>query len=538
MASQLNFNLSRRQWLMKIALAAGSGALYQAMTSLGHAAPSDFEGPFKLEGAPEKGTRVLILGAGLAGMVAALELHKAGYDVTILEYQDRAGGRNWTLHGGDRYTEMGGFSQSCEFDEGLYINPGPWRIPFHHRALMHYCKQLNVKLEPFVQYNFNAFLHESGGFEGKPQRFRHIYNDFKGHTAELLAKAVDQDKLDAPVSTEDKELLLEALRRHGALNEDLSYTKGLISSETRGYAREPGGGLDAAPDPSDPIALDDLLRSGLWRNMDMHTLYEFQQTLFQPVGGMGVIGQAFARELEGMITLNAKVIEIQQSDDGVSVTYVDRNGNENDKQIAKADWCVCTIPLSVLSQIPMQVGRDMQAAVNAIAYAPAVKVGAQFKRRFWEEDDAIYGGISYTDLPISQISYPSTDYLSGGKGVLLAAYTFGPDAVRFTSMPPEERVARSIEYGAQIHHQYKEEFENGISVAWHRVPWVMGCYGMWTEATRRDHYDNLCEIDGRIVLAGEHASYINAWQEGALLSGLDAISRLHERAKTAATASA
>lgn len=105
-------------------------------------------------------------------------------------------------------------------------------------------------------------------------------------------------------------------------------------------------------------------------------------------------------------------------------------------------------------------------------------------------------------------------------------------------MPPEERVARSIEYGAQIHHQYKEEFENGISVAWHRVPWVMGCYGMWTEATRRDHYDNLCEIDGRIVLAGEHASYINAWQEGALLSGLDAISRLHERAKTAATASA
>ena len=75
-------------------------------------------------------------------------------------------------------------------------------------------------------------------------------------------------------------------------------------------------------------------------------------------------------------------------------------------------------------------------------------------------------------------------------------------------MPPAERVARAVEFGASIHPQYKSEFENGIAVAWHRVPFTLGCAGDWTEEARAQHYDNLCQIDGRIVLAGEHASYI------------------------------
>jgi monoamine oxidase len=172
----------------------------------------------------------------------------------------------------------------------------------------------------------------------------------------------------------------------------------------------------------------------------------------------------------------------------------------------------------------------MKAAIDAVPYGSSVKFGLQFKRRFWEEDEHIFGGISYTDLPIRQISYPSAGYNGGGKGVLLGGYTFnGPNSYEFTAMPPAERVRLAVEYGAQIHPQYRTEFETGISVAWHRVPFTLGCAGEWSDETRRDHYDNLCQIDGRIVLAGEHASYIPAWQEGAILSALDAITRLHER---------
>jgi monoamine oxidase len=104
---------------------------------------------------------VLILGAGMAGMTAAYELRNAGYKVQVLEYNGRAGGRNWSLRGGDRYTELGGATQQCQFDKDLYINPGPWRIPYHHHGMLNYCKKLGVPLEAFFQVNYNAYLHSS-----------------------------------------------------------------------------------------------------------------------------------------------------------------------------------------------------------------------------------------------------------------------------------------------------------------------------------------------------------------------------------------
>src|SRR5579875_1964656 len=128
--------------------------MYLAMDGLGFAQASSYKGPIRLDGDP-KGASVLILGAGIAGMVAALELREAGYKVQVLEYNARAGGRNWTLRGGDTYTELGGATQHCGFDKGLYINPGPWRLPYHHHGILHYCKQLGVPLEAFVQVNYN-----------------------------------------------------------------------------------------------------------------------------------------------------------------------------------------------------------------------------------------------------------------------------------------------------------------------------------------------------------------------------------------------
>jgi monoamine oxidase len=520
--------VTRRDLLSLIGAVSGSAAMYHAMTSLGFASDSGYKGPIKLDGDP-KGASVLILGAGLAGMTAALELRKAGYRVRILEFNSRAGGRNWTLRGGDWYTELGGIRQTCEFEQGLYINPGPWRIPYHHRAILDYCKRLGVALEPFVQLNHNAFLHAAGAFGGAPQRIRDVKTDFQGQVSELLAKATRQGKLDEAVSKEDREILMQALRSWGALDSNYAYRANVISGDFRGYAREPGGGLGAEPIPGEPLNLSDILKSRLWRYLQNFALHTFQTTMFQPVGGMDMIGKAFAREVGDLIRYDAKVTRIQQDDRGVTVTYADLK-SPSTPQRADADWCVCTIPLSILSQIPVDVGGRMKAAIDAVPYSPSVKIGLQFKRRFWEEDEAIYGGISYTDLPIRQIAYPNTGFNGAGRGVLLGAYLFGgPNAYEFTSMQPAERVARAVEFGARIHPQYRTEYENGIAVAWHRVPFALGCAGNWTDQARAEHYDNLCQIDGRIVLAGEHASYIPAWQEGAILSSLDAITRLHDR---------
>jgi monoamine oxidase len=520
--------LNRRRLIELVGASLGGAGAYQVMTRLGFASESPYRGPIRLDGDP-KGASVVILGAGLAGMTAAIELDRAGYRVSVLEFNDRPGGRNWTIRGGDVFTELGGATQTCAFDAGLYFNPGPWRIPYHHYAILDYCRRFGVALEPFVQLNHNAYLHSSTAFGGKPQRIRDVKADFDGGLAELLAKATRKGALDEEVSTEDREVLLESLRSLGALDKDFRYQAGEDSAAHRGYAKDPGGGLGAEPIHGEPIGLNDILTSRLWRGLESFAYYDFQTTMMQPVGGMGRIGEAFARQIPDRIRYRAKVVAIRQDETGVAVTFEDLNAG-GAVQEAKADWCVCALPLTILSQLPANVSAPMKAAIDAVPYASVVKFGLQFSRRFWEEDEHIFGGISYTDLPIRQISYPSANLNSGGKGVLLGGYTWdGPNSYEFTSMPPAERLKRAIEFGAQIHPQYPKEFENGVAVAWHRVPFTLGCAGDWSDEARKAHYNDLCQIDGRIVLAGEHASYIPAWQEGAILSALDAIERLHKR---------
>ena len=217
----------------------------------------------------------------------------------------------------------------------------------------------NVALEPFIQTNFNAYVHSPGAFGGKPRRFREVHADFNGHVAELLAKATGQSKLDQPVTKEDREILLAALQAWGALDRNYEYKKGLISSERRGYVSDPGGGLNSVPVPSEPMAMNDLMRSGLWKAILAGHIYEFQNTIFQPVGGMGMIGKAFGRQLREVIHYNAKVIDIRQDLRGVTATYVDtRKGGA--PQQAHGDWCICTIPASVLGQISHECRRTAE----------------------------------------------------------------------------------------------------------------------------------------------------------------------------------
>ena len=532
---------TRRQLLAMIGKTAGATAMYQAMTALGFASESSFKQEIELKGAPA-GASIVILGAGLGGLTAAYELRKAGYKVTVLEYQNRGGGRSWTLNSGDKYTELGGEEVTCDFKKGNYFNGGPWRLPVHHYAVFHYCKKFNVALQPFIQTNDRAYLHRTNHFNGAPQRLGEVQSDIRGYVSELLSKAVNKGRLDDTVTQEDKEKLLEGLKGWGVLDNNYRYVKSAETSKHRGYSVYPGGGLMPAAKSSTPIPMHKLLDSGMWADLyTNYTVYVHQPAMFQPVGGMGIIGDAFTRVCRDMITFNAKVTKIHQDESGVTVDYVDSSNSNSDKsegnnikgstKSIRADWCICNIPLSVLTQIDINVSEPMKQAMAAVPYDSSFKVGLEFKRRFWEEDEWIYGGITYTDLPITQISYPSQDLFTSGSGVLLGAYGFGEASYKFNSLTPKERIHAALEYGKRIHSQYTKEFRSGTSVAWHRIPWSLGCYGLWSESSREQYYDTLCAIDHRIVLAGEHCSHIPAWQEGAILSGLDAAKRLHQKAK-------
>lgn len=522
---------TRRELLTMIGKAGGGLAMYQAMTALGHAAETQFTGPPNLSGA-RSGASVLVLGAGLAGLLAAYELTKAGYKVQVLEFQDRPGGRNYSVRGGDKVVEVGGATQVSGFAPGNYLNPGPWRIPHHHRTLLHYCKAFGVELEPFIQMNHNALVHRKGAFGGKPQRYKELAVDFKGHVSELLAKSLNAGALDGAVTKEDKEKLLVAMREWGVLDGNLAFSPSMQVSGQRGYDKAPGGGVGGGPTPSKLNSLSDVLASNVWTQMGFYFSYVMQTTMFQPKGGMDMIGKGFFRQVSKLVRLNTKLTKIAQSDSGVSVDWVDaRTGQAG---IATADWCVCTIPTTILSQLDIQISDSKKTALKALPYSNSVKIGLEMKSRFWEERDAIYGGHSFTDQAISLISYPNYNFFKDGPAVVLGAFAGGAGGYQLAGMTPQQRIEAALEQGSVFHPaDYRSQFANGTSVAWSRLPWIMGCCATWSEDARAQHYQNLVAMDGRIVLAGEHASYYGCWMEGALLSSIDAITRLHQRALAA-----
>ena len=154
MAKQKN-RLTRRRFLERVGVAGGSVALYETMTALGliHL-PEAWAGPPQLPQGSGKGQKVVILGAGIAGLTAAYELTRADYACQIIELTERAGGRNHSARRGTVLIEKNKkgetLKQVCNFDEGLYLNLGPGRLPYHHRRVLHYCQDLGVALEVYV----------------------------------------------------------------------------------------------------------------------------------------------------------------------------------------------------------------------------------------------------------------------------------------------------------------------------------------------------------------------------------------------------
>jgi monoamine oxidase len=161
---------------------------------------------------------------------------------------------------------------------------------------------------------------------------------------------------------------------------------------------------------------------------------------------------------------------------------------------------------------------------------PVGKIGLQMSRRFWEEDDQIYGGHVFTDAKaINLISLPSGNW-QGKKGTLLGYYNFAGDAAEVSALSLKERTNYALDAGEKIFPgQYRKSFESSFSVAWHRVKYNLGGWANWTDETRASAYPVLFEGEGRTLLAGEHMSYLGGWQAGAIESSWLQIERIHKR---------
>ncbi|MBB6673619.1 flavin monoamine oxidase family protein [Cohnella nanjingensis] len=521
--------ITRRQFLTTVGKLGGGAAVFGVMGTLGLLSPETMKaaaytppGQNDLNLTKRNGKKVVILGAGVAGLTAAYELGLAGYDCTVLEARTRSGGRAWSVRKGTANTEVGGAKQIARFGEDMYLNAGPMRIPQFH-VTMEYIKKFGIPIEPFNNVNDHAYYYNEnvGELSDRKIRKREAKADVRGYVSELMAKAVNQQGLDLPLTPEEKEKLVNYLRAEGALDKDLFY-KG---SSRGGYKDEPGSGLDAGV-IRDPFSMKAILNAGFGNFFSNEYEYDQQMMMFHPVGGMDAIPKAFESRLKGKIQFNAEAAEIKQSENGVTVAYKDLvTGRLNE---AKGDFCICTIPLSVLKSIKADFSPEMKSAIDSVGYASAGKIGLQFKRRFWEEDEQIYGGNTLTNMDISSIYYPPTRY-NDKKGLLLGYYAFGANADKLGAMTYQEREAHALAQGAKIHPQYQKEFEASFSVDWKRIKYNLGGWVSYTGDQRKTIYPTLCKPDRNVYLAGEHMSYITAWQAGAIESAREVVTAIHER---------
>ncbi|MGB7247359.1 MAG: FAD-dependent oxidoreductase [Phormidesmis sp.] len=525
---------SRRRFLKLVGRAGGTAAVLTTMKEMGLLASADaVQKPRinqQIRAQLGAGTRIAILGAGLAGMTAAYELKQAGYDCVILEGRDRPGGRCQTIRGGDVVKEFG-TEQSCSFDQGLYFNPGPARIPYHHTAILDYCKALGVPLQVRVNENRAAYFQDDDAFDGQPMLNRRVVNDSRGYISELLAKAISQKSLDQEISDLDQERLMDFVKSFGSLGDDFSYTGG----SRAGYTSGPAAG-DMAGELFEPLGLAELLKSDFWGyKLHFGEGYTQAATMLEPIGGMDQIAKAFAREVGDLIEYGAEVSQIRKTTAGVRVIY--QSLATGDEKALEADYAICTFPLPLLAKVEADFSPDMQTAIDESQgiYANAVKVAFQANRRFWEEDNHIYGGISWTQRDITQIWYPSEGFQSD-KGILVGAYIWdNPIGNAWGLMSPAERLVKSIEDGSMIHPNYATEISaaNGITIAWENIPYSQGGWAEWEDEQRSRAYKVLLQPDGPIFLAGEHLSYLTGWQEGSVRSALMAVEGIASRVQAA-----
>jgi len=446
-----------------------------------------------------KPKKVIIIGAGLAGLSAGYELLQAGHDVQVLEAQNRVGGRVYTLRE--------------PFSPGLYAEAGAMRIPRAHKLTLAYVEKFGLKTRDFMMGNPEAYVYIGGikrrmaeaqanpdalAFETSTNEKGKLAGDIWDATIRPLVEKVEKEGWDTIIENYDQYSVREFLELNG-------WSEGLI---------EMFGLLNNQEAMMNSSFLELLREDG----------GNYYTNMCQIEGGMDRLPHAFLPALGNRIRYGAKMIAIDQTPDEAVIHYQTRSGRFE----LRGDYAIITIPFPVLRHVEVlqPFSRAKQRAIRQLHYDASAKIFFQTRRRFWETDENIFGGGTVTDLAIRNLYY--TDYgKETGRGILLASYTWSEDAQRWGSLHPFERVEQALENVAAIHPQIREEFEAGASHMWHDDPYAGGAFALFDPGQQSLLYDEVIQPEGRIHFAGEHASLYHAWIQGAFESGLRAADAVH-----------
>jgi monoamine oxidase len=448
--------------------------------------------------------RVIVVGAGMAGLVAATALVDGGHQVSILEARSRVGGRVHTLRE--------------PFIDGLYGEAGAARIPASHDLTLACCRRFNLPLQPVTSGNPRAFVHLRG------RRYR---------VAEIQ---------------QDPELLpfdLTPLERGRSIAELWSSTVAEIAAAVRARGDEAWSEI---VHELDDLSTREFLESRGWSDaaIELFGLFAFQEGLLNAAclqliredfrlsyvhlqeieGGMDRLPRAYLARLAPYLRFGARLVAFDQTETGVRVYWQSEGGRVEES----GDYLVLAVPAPALYHVePLKpMASRVQRAIGRLRYLAASRILMQFRRRFWEDDDGIFGGGSVTDLPIRAITYPD-HHRETGRGVLVSSYTLDRGAEQWGAVAPGSRATRALEHLARVHPQAPREIEVSVSHAWQYDEYAGGAFAIFDPGDQARVHDALVQPDGRVYFAGEHTATAHAWIQGAIESGLRAAIQIHSR---------
>jgi monoamine oxidase len=439
--------------------------------------------------------RVVIVGAGIAGLTAGMLLKEAGHEVTILEARNRLGGRIYTYRG---------------FAGAMYGEFGAMRFPRQHRLAQHLIhERFKLPTKPFGMEDQDTFVY----LQGKAVRrsdFTATSFDFhlppgeKGKEPAQILKDAMQPLIDLVGQPNGWQLVIDQFDRYSLI----------------GFLLERG------------VSEHALWLLGPLFNLEgrFHfSLVEWFAHWYDDVfgdleyidAGADTLPRAFAPILMNDTRLGAEVHAIHQGRDGITVHYKDSVGHEGK---VTADECILTVPLVLLRHMEINgLDVDKWFTIRNVYYGRAHKIFMQFSRRWWVDDYAIDHGVTVTDLAIRNVVYtPAGQDPSIDKGVIIASYAWEQDSMAYSMLDESQRIAQALEDLAKIHPEAAQTFEFGIS-----HDWALDRHGGGIGPLFRPFemagkfFDDITRPVGRLWFAGDACSRLSRrWIEGAISSGV------------------
>ena len=494
--------LTRRQFLRRLGIATGA--------TLGLAPLHDLRAIAQ----PARNVHVVILGAGLAGLCAGLELERRGHTCTILEAET---------------THVGGRARTLRFDAGLYGEAGAMRIPKGHALPRHYISEFGLILNPFVQTNPEAFYF----VRGRRERIKDVSKLNEAYALKDSEREKDPyDLWAATLVRRLQSLNSEERAELSSLTPTSPAVRALDQDSLQQLFEKEGLSPEAIEYLAVTYGIEALLGSALTEHLREEQYGLWTKGFDVIAGGLDRLPAGFLIRLKSKPRMGAEVVRLEQdtSRRRVAAIYRDKDG----KLVrVDGDFVLCTLPFPVLSRLEVEPAFSAlkQRAIRELGYESATKVLAVTRRRFWEQDDNIFGGGTYTDLPTGTTWYPSDNAagrdprISAAPAVFLASSTWGQTARRLATLPHAQRSALALTHLSRVHPQLARQGEvrRTASWSWDNHRWNGGAFAWFTPGQWSELHRHVIAPEGRIYFAGEHASLSHTWMQGSLESALVAV---------------